>query len=178
MRTGQNDGCQGTRSRLSVQDVEASRGANVRVEPVAVDGRSRRDIVDEELTKGCVVHAVNDAHSTAPETAGLVAFDGHDDRQLSTVLPSSALSWGPPAIEGLVNFDVASQKLTARVDGGGPQLGQHHPGRLVAPNTELALQRHCRDPILTGGEQPRRVKPDGQWCASAVEDGAGRDARA
>ena len=45
----------------------------------------------------------------------------------------------------------------------------------MAPESELSLESHRRDAVLTRGKQPGGVEPNCQGCARPVEDGAGRD---
>ncbi len=175
MCAGQDDGRLGSWGWLCIQVVEATRGANVGVETIAVDCRAWRNVGDQELTQGRVVDAVDDAHSATPEPTGLVSLDRHDDRQLRPVLTTPALAGSPPPIESLIDFDVACEQIASGVDRHGPELGEHRPSSLVAPKSELSLEGHRRDAVLTRGEQPGGVEPDCQGCARPVEDGAGRD---
>jgi hypothetical protein len=41
----------------------------------------------------------------------------------------------------IINLDFAPQRLTCQVDHGAAEFMQHHPGRLVASQRELALQK-------------------------------------
>ncbi len=92
----QHDGRLGSWGRLCIQVVEATRGANVGVETVAVDRCAWRNVGDPKLTQGRLVDAVNDAHSATPEPTGLVSLDRHDNRQLRPVLTAPALAGSPP----------------------------------------------------------------------------------
>lgn len=171
----QHDGRLGSWGRLCIQGVEATRSSNVRVETVAMNRRAWRNVGDQELTQGRVVDAVDDAHSATPEPTGLVPLDRHDDRQFRPVLTTPALAGSPAPIEGLIDFDVARQQIASRVDRHSPQLGEHRPGRLVTPESELSLEGHRRDTVLARCEQPGGVEPDCQGCACPVKDSAGRD---
>ena len=62
----------------------------------------------------------------------------------------------------LINFYLAVQRLPSPIHHGPAELVKHHPGGLVARQTELSLYQQRRHTALIGGHQIRGPEPVGQ----------------
>src|SRR5207247_9615565 len=56
----------------------------------------------------------------------------------------------------------------------GPQLVEQSPGRLIVPDTRIALELTGRDALLRARHEEEAEEPDAQRNPRAVEDRAGR----
>ena len=75
---------------------------------------------------------------------------------------------------GVIDFDVAMQRLAGRVDHRAPQLVQQHPRRFVPPQPQLPLEQQGGHASLVGDGQIGRPEPDRQRRLRVVENRAGR----
>ena len=74
----------------------------------------------------------------------------------------------------LVDLDTSAQPLASQSHHRLPQLLQHQPGRLIAAQTEFALQTLGAQPCFLGARQPHCQKPTPQRYPRVVQDGSRR----
>ena len=119
--------------------------------------------------------AREDAHADAPR-APAPFLHGHQNRNRAAPLQLSAASQPRlrPSNPGIVDLDLPMQRFARGIDHGPPELVQHHPGRFIASQAQLALEQEGRDAAFVGDGKIGRPKPDGQRRLRVVEDRASR----
>ena len=105
----------------------------------------------------------------------ITLFDGdqHGDRAAVFQLTTSGDARLRPANPGVIELDIAMERLAGRVDHGSSQFVEHHPGRFVASDSELTLDEQRRDTALVRGHQVGRPEPLRERRLRVVENRAG-----
>src|ERR1019366_8893343 len=133
------------------------------LEAVGVYNRARRHVLPQEPDEGSAPEIRDDRHARAPGRTATLLHRHHGESGLPApqLSASPQTSLGTPN-PGIVHFHFPVQRLSGQVDQGLPQLVQHHPCRLVTPQTQLALQEKRRDATFIGGHEVPRPEPDRQ----------------
>ena len=157
---------------------EASRvQAGESLQTVGVDGRAWSDVLLKNGGHRCRLEVRKDHHANPPRTVtARLNGDQDGDRasvlRLATPLDPSLGTTNP----GVIDFDVAVEGLTCRIDHRSAQLVEHHPSRFIATQAELALEQERRDAALVGRHQIRGPEPVGQRGLRVVQNRSGRQA--
>ena len=133
------------------------------LEAVGVYDRARCHVLSQERDEGFASEIRDDRHASAPGRAATLLHRHHGEGGL----PAPQLSASPQTRlgtpnPGVVHFHFPAQRLSGQVDHGLPQLVQHHPGRLVTSQTQLALQEKRRDATFIRGHEVSRPEPNRQ----------------
>ena len=116
----------------------------------------------------------NHFHANAPGAlATFLHCDQDEGRTPPFELPTSSQTGLLAANPRLINFYLAVQRLPRRIHHRPAEFMKHHPYRLVAGQTKLALQQQSGYPTLICGHQIGGPKPMGQRNLGPVEDRPG-----
>ena len=74
----------------------------------------------------------------------------------------------------IINFHFASQWLACQVDHRAPEFMEHHPGRFIPAQGELALQEQRRETALVSRHQVSGPEPNRQRNFCVMQDRSGR----
>lgn len=141
----------------------------------AVDRRPLGDVLLENGGHGVRSEVREDHHA---DTARALAppFNGYKNRngapilQLSTPFDSRLR----PADPGVVDLDLAVERLARRIDHGPAQLMEHHPRGFIPAESELALEQERGDAALVGRHQIRGPEPLRQRGFRVVQNRSSR----
>ena len=176
---GQRDDRRDTAAQIPAQGLGPSDVSNPRrvqpgerFQPVGIDGRPRCHVLAEQPGDGGRLKVGNHPH---PDASGPAAslLHGHQDEgrppafQLAAPVQPRLRATNP----GVVNLDLAMQRLASSVDHGAAQFVEHQPRRFIAAESELPLQPHRRNTPRVRRHQIRRPEPLGQRQLGVVEDG-------
>ncbi len=140
---------------------------------VGIDRRSRGDVSPREGHHGWAAEVGDHFHPDASRRlAAPLDRDHRERRPAAFQLAASAEPGLRPADPRLVDLDLAMEQLTNRVHHRSAQLVEHHPGCLIAPQPELALQEQGREAALVRGDQVCRPEPRRQRLLGVVQDRA------
>src|SRR2546426_6418928 len=144
------------------------------LEAVGVDCRTRGHVLlDETFQRRCL--EVRD-HSHPETTRAFAPFlYGYQDecRSASFELPAPAKSRLRTANPGVVYLHFAVELFARRIDHRSSELVKHHPGRFVASQSQLPLEKKSRDTTLIRGHQIRCPKPKRQRDSCVVKNSPG-----
>jgi hypothetical protein len=130
------------------------------LEAVRVDGRSGSDVLDEEGDDGLGLEVWDHFHSDASRGPATLFHRDQNQRRSSTFkLSASAETSLLTANARVINFDLAVQRFPSYIHHGSAELVKHHPGSLVARQTQLSLYEQGRHTALVGGHQIGGPKP-------------------
>jgi hypothetical protein len=111
------------------------------------------------------------ANVSDPFTSNL---GGNDHQRLVSDVPTPSALFDP-ADKRLVDLDFACERLTARPHHRTPQFVQPGPRRLVAADSQHAVQADGTRPVLLPDDPPHRLEPEPERLPSVLKDGAGGD---
>jgi hypothetical protein len=179
VRERHDGGCafaQGAWARLGTPNVPDARRLQVfeAFQPVGHDGRSRADVVLDELDHRRLFKIRDHRH---PDTARHAAtiFDRHDDngRFSAFELTTASQTGLRPTDPGVVELNVAVQRFTRRVDHRASQFVQQHPGRFVSAESQLPLYQERGDPPFVGRHEIGGPEPHDQRHLRVVKNRSG-----
>jgi hypothetical protein len=112
-----------------------------------------------------------------PSRTGTAHLDHDPDQGLLAVPASDISSLAASSDQGLIDLDLAAERLALGGDHRSAQLLQDQPASLVARDPELALELHGGDPRCLGADQVGRPEPQrergremvGVRCRSACD---------
>ena len=142
------------------------------LQTIRIDGRARCHALCEKPGEGGRPEVGHDPHADTARAAA-PPFDGHQHEcgPPAFQLAAPAQPWLWATNPGVVDLDLAMQRLAGGVDHGSAQFVEHQPRRFIAAEPELALQPHRRNPPRVRRHQIRRPEPLGQRQLGVVEDG-------
>lgn len=111
------------------------------------------------------------ANAPDPVAANL---GSNDHQRLVSDVPTPS-PFFDPADERLVDLDLTGERLTAWPNHRPPQFVQPGPCRLVAADSQYAVQADGTGPVLLPDDPPHRVKPETERLPSVLKDGASGD---
>ena len=134
--------------------------AGERAEAVGVDRRTAGHVRLDDAAQGDRREIRQHNEADSPRTI-IPLFDGHQNGDRATVfqLTASGDAGLRPANPGVIELDVAMERLAGRIHHRSAQLVEHHPRGLIAPQPELMLDPERRDTALVSGHQVRRPEP-------------------
>jgi len=148
--------------------------ANERRQPIGVDRRPSRDgfLYDRRHCRGREVRQHRKTDAARPVFATLDR-DKHRNRPAVFQLPAPRDAGLRPANPGVIDLDIAVQRLSSRIDHRAPQLMEDHPRRFIAAQAELPLDPQRRGAALIGGHQVRGPEPLDEWRFRVVKNRPG-----
>jgi len=159
--------------RLLQRDVTIARclQANERRQPIGVNRRPSRDgfLHDPRHRRS---REVRQHRKTDPARPVFATFDRdkYRNRPAAFQLPAPRDASLRPANPGVIDLDIAMQRLSRGIDHRAPQLMEHHPRRFVTPQTELPLDPQRRGAALIGRHQVRGPEPLDEWRLRVVKN--------
>src|SRR5437867_11652459 len=95
----------------------------------------------KESEQGCVLEIRDYGHPSASSGAAAFLHCNQDQCRFSTLqLPTPAQASRGATNPRIINFYFAVQWLACQIDHCAPEFMEHHPGRLITSQGELALQ--------------------------------------
>ena len=110
------------------------------------------------------------AQTDPPHSAAFQFHRNHNQGFAHKLSPANVLLLA--AQVSLVDLDTSAQPFPSQPNHRLPQLLQHQPGRLIAAQTEFALQTLSAQPCFLGAGQPHCQKPTPQRHPRVVQDGS------
>jgi len=110
-----------------------------------------------------------------PSDAFAIRLSSHNNQGFLFRLAASDASFRSAQI-GFVHLHHPRQSVASRPHHRAPQLMQPSPGRLIATQSQDALQAECTPPRLLAGQMPHCLKPVSQRFPRALKNRA-RDQR-
>ena len=110
------------------------------------DHRPPLDVGLDEAAEAVRRKILLDLHPHPTRACSPDFHDDHHDRGSSEGIPASPSDGISTADIRLIDLDRASEWRPLRRDHGAAELVQHHPGRVVAIQSELALELERRNP--------------------------------
>ena len=138
---------------------------------IGVEGGAGRNLLfDQRRHRGCR-KVSEDGHANSPRALA-PSFHGDQYRHGVPTFQLSAASKARlrPANPGVVDLDLAMQRLARHIDHGPPELVQHHPSGFISTQSKLALKQERRDSARVGCHQICRPEPVGQRRLRVVKN--------
>jgi hypothetical protein len=110
-------------------------------------------------------------HSDSSQSATFLLNRHGDERFQVPLTTSKALFQSTDG--GLVNLDRAVETVAIWSHHCRTEFVQPDPGRLVAAESQVLLQRERAGSVLLTGDQPNRLEPHGQGLVRVLKDGPG-----
>jgi hypothetical protein len=179
VREGHDGGdtvAQGARARLSPPNVSDARRLQVfeAFQAVGHDCRPWADVLLDELDHRRLFEIRDHRHPDSARDTVTIFDRCHDDGRFSPFELTTASQTGLlPTDPGVIELDVAVQRLARRVHHRAPQFVQQHPGRFVATKPQLPLEQERGDPALVGGHEIPGPEPHGQRHLRVVKNRSG-----
>jgi len=143
------------------------------LQTIAVDRRTRRDVLPDKCQQRCRLKVGDYGHPCASRP-GSTLLDGYSNKNCFSPfqLATATQPWLWTSHPRVVQFNLAVQGFPRYVDHGSPELMQEQPSGFVPADRQLSLKQQRRNPTLVGGHQIGGPKPQGQRRLRSVENRA------
>ena len=143
------------------------------LEAIGTDQGTWSNVLGDKTVDGCSLEVRDYGHAKA--SRGPTALLHRNQNQCCPApleLAAASQTGLGAANPSVVNLNLTMKGFASEVHRRSSELVKDHPSGLVAPKSELTLEKQCRNTPLVGGHQVGSPKPKGQGSLGIVKDGS------